>query len=163
MNNSQIMVYCFSITATIPSSLPQELQVSGTCLESSLYMFIMSQCQDLQIYMSANGKSKFVSLADEQLFSTSFDNGALRFCFTSSNEFHNIFGDVKEVFVQEVCVIDPNELCGDPESHVGDSYLHIFGSRGRIPLPFNQTGLFHGILVSVFVSSWCIIGSRVNV
>ena len=121
----------------------------GTCLESSLYTIVMFQWSNLQIYMSANGKSIFVSIANDKIFSLSFEDGTLQICFESSDAFHDIFGAVKEVFIQEVCLINPNELCGDPQSVLSASYVHIFGSKGRLPLPFNQTGLFHRTLVDI--------------
>ena len=129
---------------------------------SSLYTVVEFQCTNFQICITANEKSKFVIITNEQLFSLNFEQGTLQICFPSSAAFHDIFGEVKEVFVQEVCVSNSTEVCGDPQSVAGASYVHIFGSRGRLPLPFNQTGLFHRMLVGI-VLKWYIIGSKISV
>ena len=132
----------FFNTATVPLSVLQDDQVFGTCLESSLFVMAQFECSNPQMCISANGKSKYISFADEEFLSLIYEHETLQICFINNDVIRNVFGDVKEIFVQELCVINSKEFCSDPESITGASYVHIFGSKGTLPLVSNGTGLF---------------------
>ena len=132
-------------TGTVPSSMLQKLKISGGCLESTLFQNGQFQCYNLLLYISANGKSIYSSLIGDDSMTLEYIDETLRICFISSNELRKVFGDVKEVFVQESCTIDQTQLCADSQSIVDTSYVHIFGNKGILTLSSdaNETGLFH--------------------
>ena len=123
-------------------SVVQQLEVSGTCLESSLFgMNGEYHSSDLRISISANNKSKYVSFVNNDFFYLQPKEQGLLICFVSKEAIQNIVSNVKEVLIQEVGAVLPDDLCELPQSTGDPSYALVFGSKGVLALNSTATGL----------------------
>ena len=132
----------------------QQLEVSGTCLESSLFGVNSTyQFSDIRISISANSKSKYMSFSNEDFIDLHYKKEVLFICFVSKKAIQSIVGNVKEVLIQEVGVLLPDDLCELPQSTGDSSYALVFGSKGILAL--NPTATGWTVEVTTFIYSIC--------
>ena len=135
----------------------QQLEVSGTCLESSLFGSTDYRFSDIQISISANDESKYVSFSNVDFFDLKYEKEVLFICFVSKKAIQSIVGNVKEALIQEVGVVLPDNLCELPPSSGDPSYASVFGSKGVLALNSTATGLTIGITTSIKHLSKCLL------
>ena len=119
-------------------SVVQQVEVSGACLKSSLFGVDQYRITDLQISISANGKSSYISFGNEDFFDLRIEKQVLSVCFLNKDIIQGIVGNVKEAIIQEVGVVNPNYLCDMPRNSGESAYALVFGSKGILSL--NSTG-----------------------
>ena len=126
-------------------STVQQLEVSGTCLESSLFGSIEHHFSDIRISIAANAESKYVSFTNQDFFYLIYEKEVLFICFVSKEAIQSIVGNVKEAFIQEVGLVLPDDLCELPQSSWDSSYVLVFGSKGVLALNSTAKGMPIGI------------------
>ena len=131
----------------------QQLEVSSTCLESSLFENSKYHFSDLRILISANNKAKYVSFSNEDFFDLQPKDQVLFIRFVSKEAIRSIVGNVKEALIQEVGAVLPDDLCELPLSTGDPSYALVFGSKGILALNSTAEGLAVGI--TTFICSIC--------
>ena len=101
-------------------STVQQLEISGSCLQSSLFGNSEHHFSDVRISILANDESKYVSFINEDFFDLQYKKEVLFICFVSKEAIQNIVGNVKEVLIEKVGLVLPDDLCELPQSS-GDS------------------------------------------
>ena len=131
----------------------QQLEVSGTCLESSLFGNSEHQISDIRISISANDESKYVSLSNKDFFDLYLGyKEALFICFVSKKAIQSIVGNAKEALIQEVGTVLPDDLCELPQSTGDPSYALVFGGKGILAL--NSTAKGFGCMSNHFYKAF---------
>ena len=108
----------------------QQLEVSGTCLESTLFGINSEyHISDIRISVSANNKSKYMSLINEDFINLQYSKEVLFICFVSKKVIQSTVGNVKEALIQEIGVVLPDDSCALPQTNGDASYALVFGSK----------------------------------